>query len=165
MWVRRSRSTSQAVRSPGGAKMNSGWVRQQSLPGGQDDGEGLKRLRVDDFSQCLDSHLDHLSCKGLGLHVHCSSDIIWTLLHTGVESHLAGVALVTLAVLAIAAPARSRPASSKSNPRSCRYYPFACPAPGAFGLGRPCPTTFRFAAIIKASAYSTPISLTPLRYS
>jgi len=28
---------------------------------------------------------------------------IWTLLHTGVESHLAGVALVTLAVLAIAA--------------------------------------------------------------
>ena len=27
---------------------------------------------------------------------------IWTLLHTGVESHLAGVALVTLAVLAIA---------------------------------------------------------------
>ncbi len=28
---------------------------------------------------------------------------IWTLLHTGVESHLAGVALVTLSVLAIAA--------------------------------------------------------------
>ncbi len=28
---------------------------------------------------------------------------IWTLLHTGVESHLAGVALITLAVLAIAA--------------------------------------------------------------
>ena len=28
---------------------------------------------------------------------------IWTLLHTGVESHLAGVALVTLGVLTIAA--------------------------------------------------------------
>ena len=29
---------------------------------------------------------------------------IWTLLHTGVESHLAGVALITLAVLSVAAP-------------------------------------------------------------
>lgn len=49
--------------------------------------------------------------------------------------------------------------------RLCRRYPFRRPALGPFGLGRPRPTTFRFAAIIKASAYSTPISLTPLRYS
>ncbi len=53
----------------------------------------------------------------------------------------------------------------EGRPRLCRCYPFTCPALGPFGLGRPCPTTFRFAAIIKASASSTPISLTPLRYS
>jgi len=53
----------------------------------------------------------------------------------------------------------------EGRPRLCRCYPFRCPALGPFGLRRPCPTTFRFAAIIKASAYSTPISLAPLRYS
>jgi len=36
----------------------------------------------------------------------------------------------------------------EGRPRLCRRYPFRCPALGPFGLGRPRPTTFRFAAII-----------------
>jgi hypothetical protein len=44
-------------------------------------------------------------------------------------------------------------------------YAFRRPAPAPFRLFRLCATIFRLAAIIKASAYSSPMSRAPLRYS